>query len=73
MTIPIIQYDVIINSNNASVYFSNFMLDISEGFHEEDGHHLQWHLSLCLVLAWVVVFLVLFRGVSGMGKVRYCR
>ncbi|XP_047737396.1 sodium- and chloride-dependent glycine transporter 1 isoform X1 [Hyalella azteca] len=55
----------------ADEYFHNFMLDISEGFHEEDGHHLQWHLSLCLILAWVVVFLGLFRGVSGMGKAVY--
>ncbi|KAK3863344.1 hypothetical protein Pcinc_030881 [Petrolisthes cinctipes] len=47
------------------------MLDISEGFHDDDGHILQWRLCLCLILSWVVVFLVLIKGVSSMGKAVY--
>ena len=45
------------------------MLDISEGFHDDVGHHLQWRLSLCLILSWCIVFLGLFKGVTSMGKV----
>lgn len=45
------------------------MLDISEGFHDDEGHTLQWRLCLCLILSWVVVFCGLFKGVTSMGKV----
>ncbi|XP_042214876.1 sodium-dependent proline transporter-like [Homarus americanus] len=55
----------------ADEFFHNFMLSISEGFHDDEGHTLQWRLCLCLVLSWVIVFLGLFRGVSSMGKAVY--
>ncbi|XP_071539610.1 sodium- and chloride-dependent glycine transporter 2-like isoform X5 [Panulirus ornatus] len=55
----------------ADEFFHNFMLSISEGFHDDEGHTLQWRLCLCLILSWVVVFLGLFRGVSSMGKAVY--
>ncbi|XP_045129508.1 sodium- and chloride-dependent glycine transporter 1-like [Portunus trituberculatus] len=55
----------------ADEFFHNFMLGISQGFHDDDGHTLQWHLSLCLVLSWVVVFFGLFKGVTSMGKAVY--
>ncbi|XP_068230895.1 sodium- and chloride-dependent glycine transporter 1-like isoform X2 [Palaemon carinicauda] len=55
----------------ADEFFHNFMLDISQGFHDEEGHGLQWHLCLCLILSWLVVFLGLFKGVSSMGKAVY--
>ncbi|XP_045625896.1 sodium-dependent proline transporter-like isoform X2 [Procambarus clarkii] len=55
----------------ADEFFHNFMLDISEGFHDDEGHSLQWRLCLCLILSWVIVFLGLFRGVSSMGKAVY--
>ncbi|KAK8719450.1 hypothetical protein OTU49_014026 [Cherax quadricarinatus] len=55
----------------ADEFFHNFMLDISEGFHDPEGHTLQWRLCLCLILSWVIVFLGLFRGVSSMGKAVY--
>nr|XP_027214213.1 sodium- and chloride-dependent glycine transporter 1-like isoform X2 [Penaeus vannamei] len=55
----------------ADEYFHNFMLDISEGFHDDEGHTLQWRLCLCLILSWVVVFCGLFKGVTSMGKAVY--
>ncbi|KAL7641509.1 UNVERIFIED_CONTAM: hypothetical protein RMT77_007380 [Armadillidium vulgare] len=55
----------------ADEFFHNFMLDISDGFHDDEGHSLQWRLCLCLILSWVVVFLGLFKGVSSMGKAVY--
>ncbi|CAH8590847.1 unnamed protein product [Dicrocoelium dendriticum] len=32
---------------------------------------IQWHLALCLLLAWVIVFLCVFRGIKASGKVVY--
>ena len=31
----------------------------------------KWDLSLCLVLAWVLVFLCIWKGVKSIGKVVY--
>ena len=30
-----------------------------------------WHISLCLLLSWIVLFFVLVKGVQGSGKVAY--
>ena len=29
-----------------------------------------WQLALCLLVAWVTVFLVLLKGIASLGKVR---
>lgn len=47
------------------------MLDISEGIH--DLGTINWELALCLLLAWVCVFLVLLRGIKSFGKVVFRR
>ena len=43
------------------------MLNISSGIHDLGG--LNWELVLCLLLAWVCVYLVLLRGIKTFGKV----
>ncbi|XP_064624664.1 sodium- and chloride-dependent glycine transporter 1-like [Lineus longissimus] len=50
-------------------YFHNYMLDLSEGFHNMG--EVKWQLALCLLLAWIIVFLCLVRGVKSSGKVVY--
>ena len=35
----------------------------------EDGGGLNWKLSLCLLAAWVLLFVIIFRGVQSVGKV----
>ncbi|QQP49341.1 Transporter, partial [Caligus rogercresseyi] len=31
----------------------------------------QWHLCLCLLGAWIIIFLCLFKGIKSSGKVVY--
>ena len=49
------------------VSLSNYMLDISGGFHEMGG--VRWQLTLCLLLCWVIVFFSLAKGITVSGKV----
>jgi solute carrier family 6 amino acid transporter-like protein 5/7/9/14 len=50
-------------------YFHNYVLDISEGFHDLGG--VRWQLALCLGLAWILVGLCLVKGIKSQGKVVY--
>jgi len=52
---------------HACVCVSNYMLDISGGFHEMGG--VRWQLTLCLLLCWVIVFFSLAKGITVSGKV----
>jgi hypothetical protein len=47
--------------------YSHRVLHISTGIH--DLGPINWELALCLLLAWVCVFLVLLRGIKTFGKV----
>ncbi|XP_046574683.1 sodium-dependent proline transporter-like [Haliotis rubra] len=44
-------------------------LGISRGL-EEVGH-IQWHLALCLLAAWSIIFLSVIKGIHSVGKVVY--
>ena len=46
---------------------SNYVLDRSSGL-EELGE-IRWQICLCLLLAWVIVFLCIVKGVKSSGKV----
>ncbi|CAD5120558.1 DgyrCDS9124 [Dimorphilus gyrociliatus] len=50
-------------------YFYNQVLKSSSGLDEPGG--IVWQLALCLLLAWVIVFVVLLKGISSLGKVVY--
>uniref|UniRef100_UPI00358FC89F sodium- and chloride-dependent glycine transporter 2 n=1 Tax=Myxine glutinosa TaxID=7769 RepID=UPI00358FC89F len=50
-------------------YFKFYVLKITDGIHEPGS--LRWHLVLCLLLAWIVVYLCLIRGIKTSGKVVY--
>ncbi|XP_032833846.1 sodium- and chloride-dependent glycine transporter 2 [Petromyzon marinus] len=50
-------------------YFKFFVLKISEGI-DRPGE-IRWHLALCLLLAWIIVYLCLVRGIKTSGKVVY--
>ncbi|XP_076313330.1 sodium- and chloride-dependent glycine transporter 1-like isoform X2 [Tachypleus tridentatus] len=53
----------------ADEYFLHYVLGISNGI-EETGE-VRWSLALCLLLAWVIVFACLSKGVQSSGKVVY--
>lgn len=49
--------------------WDNYVLGRSEGMH--DMGPIRWQLCLCLLLAWIVVFLCICKGVKSSGKVVY--
>jgi solute carrier family 6 amino acid transporter-like protein 5/7/9/14 len=50
-------------------FFHNFMLDVSQGIH--DIGEVRWHLCLCLLLAWIIVYCALWDGIKSFGKLVY--
>lgn len=44
------------------------VLDITDGIDEPGG--LKWDITLCLLLAWIIVFACIAKGVKTSGKVR---
>ena len=48
--------------------FSDYVLQISDGI--EDMGKIRWQLALCLLMCWVIIFLVLIKGINSLGKVR---
>ncbi|XP_030554579.1 sodium- and chloride-dependent glycine transporter 1, partial [Drosophila novamexicana] len=53
----------------AEEYFNNYVLGLSSGI-EETGS-IKFSLAACLLIAWVIVFLCLCKGVQSSGKVVY--
>ncbi|XP_033631856.1 sodium- and chloride-dependent glycine transporter 2-like [Asterias rubens] len=50
-------------------YFYNRVLDMSDGI--DKLGEVKWDLTLCLLLAWLIVFLSLAKGIQSSGKVVY--
>ena len=44
------------------------MLEISDGVDHITG--MRWELAGCLLLAWVIVYCALWKGIKSIGKVR---
>ena len=49
------------------LFSSNRVLHLTSNLGETGG--VSWELSLCLLLAWLIVFLVLTKGIKTLGKV----
>ena len=47
--------------------FSNKVLNITEGIEDLGG--INRRLAACLAVTWIIVFLVLIKGISSLGKV----
>ncbi|ESO08856.1 hypothetical protein HELRODRAFT_140021, partial [Helobdella robusta] len=69
---------VIVNGLNVTVnqlrtpseeYFYRKVLQMSGEF--DNVGRLVWQLAICLLLCWFIVFLVLIKGISSLGKVVY--
>lgn len=50
-------------------FWHNFVLEKSSGL-EEFGT-VRWHLAVALVVAWILIFLCLMKGIKSVGKVVY--
>ncbi len=53
----------------AAEYLNKEVLVESTGI--EDMGPIQWHLCLCLLAAWIVIFFCLIKGIKSSGKVVY--
>jgi len=50
-------------------FFHFFMLDISKGIH--DIGNIRWELAGCLLIAWIIVYCALWKGIKSFGKLVY--
>ncbi|TGZ58016.1 hypothetical protein CRM22_009780 [Opisthorchis felineus] len=53
----------------AAEYWERHVLRISDGI--EQMGSVQWELALCLLVAWIVVFLCIYKGIKTSGKIMY--
>jgi len=51
------------------VFCRRKVLAISDGV-DEPGY-IKWDLCLCLLLAWIVVYFCIWKGIRGSGKVSW--
>ncbi|XP_066959179.1 sodium-dependent proline transporter-like isoform X2 [Macrobrachium rosenbergii] len=61
------------NESSAEQFWRLGVLRLAPGGLQDFGHigEVQWDLTLCLLLSWVIVFLCLLKGVKSSGKVVY--
>lgn len=52
-------------------HFSEKVVGIGTATWTNDWGYPQWHLVLCLAIAWTFAFFCVFRGVKSIGKVVY--
>jgi SNF family Na+-dependent transporter len=53
----------------SSEYWNNNVLHLTDGI-DEVGE-LRWQLVICLILAWILVYFCLWKGIKSSGKVVY--
>ncbi|EUB64015.1 Sodium- and chloride-dependent GABA transporter [Echinococcus granulosus] len=68
-TSSIADSNISLKTDPVNEYWERRVLGISAGI-DEIGT-VRWELALCLLLAWVTVFLCIFRGIRASGKVLY--
>ncbi|GAA52610.1 sodium- and chloride-dependent GABA transporter 2 [Clonorchis sinensis] len=59
----------VLASDPATEYWENRVLGLSPGI--EDAGNIRWELALCLLLAWLIIFLCICKGIKTSGKVMY--
>ncbi|XP_017269128.2 sodium- and chloride-dependent GABA transporter ine-like [Kryptolebias marmoratus] len=55
--------------SSSQQYFDHKLLEKTSGIEEAEG--IRWELFGCLLLAWVIIYLCIFKGVKSTGKVVY--
>ncbi|KAA0184613.1 Transporter [Fasciolopsis buskii] len=59
----------LMDTDPATEYWENRVLQISPGI--DQVGNIQWELALCLLLAWIIIFLCICKGIKTSGKVMY--
>ncbi|XP_064615116.1 sodium- and chloride-dependent GABA transporter 2-like [Liolophura sinensis] len=72
-------YDAVVASNSSNIthkvmdaateFWERKVLGVSEGI--EHAGRIKWELALCLLLAWVLVYLCIWKGIKITGKISY--
>nr|CDS30294.2 sodium:chloride dependent neurotransmitter [Hymenolepis microstoma] len=62
-------FNTTLSTDPVNEYWERRVLGISSGIDEVGT--VRWELALCLLFAWIVVFLCIFRGIRASGKVLY--
>ncbi|KAJ7379137.1 hypothetical protein OS493_017635 [Desmophyllum pertusum] len=57
------------STNPSEEFFDHYILKISDGI--SNMGNVSWQIVLCLILAWIIVYLCLIKGVASSGKVVY--
>lgn len=60
----------IIPQTPSEIYWRHVVLDISDGI-DIGTSDMKWDLVLCLLLAWIIVFCCIIKGIKSSGKVVY--
>ena len=60
-------WEIYLEIKKKKLFCSEYVLDISEGFHDMGG--IRWQLALSLLGAWILVGICLIRGIKSQGKV----
>lgn len=58
-----------LNITASKEFWHHYILNKSDGL--EDFGTVQWHLAVALVVAWIIVFLCVMKGIKSLGKVVY--
>ncbi|XP_069682879.1 sodium-dependent nutrient amino acid transporter 1-like [Periplaneta americana] len=56
--------------SSSELYFTKFLLNEKDNINDGIGDP-DWRLTICLLVAWATIFLVIVRGVKGSGKAAY--
>ncbi|CAG4979850.1 unnamed protein product [Colias eurytheme] len=56
--------------SSAELYFTRTVLRQADGIHDGIGLPL-WDLTLCLLVSWLIIFIIVARGVKSTGKAAY--
>ena len=54
---------------DADIYFEDEVLQKSDGFADLDG--VPWRLFLCLLVAWLLIYAIIYKGIESSGRVVY--
>lgn len=65
-----VEHDKGTRGHSGLVSHSRYVLHIQGSQGIGSPGHIRWNLCLCLLLAWVIVFLCILKGVKSSGKVK---
>lgn len=54
---------------DSTIFFEDVALQISDNIN--DAGYIPWRLWLCLTVAWIIIYLIVWKGIESSGKVVY--